>query len=336
MSPDPVGARAGAATVLAVAALAVSCASTGPTVRDVVVDGGTAEVTLTRPVEVEARPGDTVRIRHAGTAEAPRPGADAPDGHGHLVGATHALVAADRGALPPLFVPRRGGAAPNAAVWGHCRGGVPAADLDGCPVPSIEGPRRWDGRSYWSTGAMLPGESREVPLDADLAAGRYTLTCVLHPELSVTIQVGEDPGPPPSPPATGGPGAPSPPTTAEREVATGYPGDAVRVNRFHPAELTIRPGQAVTWTVSSPDPHEVVLGVDEPPELVDTPPAAAVPSAPAGAWGGASPVRSGFLSTDPSAPGGSRFSLTFATPGTYRYHCRFHPVMSGTVTVTEA
>ena len=31
---------------------------------------------------------------------------------------------------------------------------------------------------------------------------------------------------------------------------------------------------------------------------------------------------------------GSGFSVTFSTPGTYTYHCAFHPMMTGTVVVT--
>jgi plastocyanin len=30
-----------------------------------------------------------------------------------------------------------------------------------------------------------------------------------------------------------------------------------------------------------------------------------------------------------------RGSVTFATPGTYRYYCEFHATMKGTVTVVE-
>jgi plastocyanin len=35
----------------------------------------------------------------------------------------------------------------------------------------------------------------------------------------------------------------------------------------------------------------------------------------------------------PVTPGAS-FSMTFTQPGTYAYHCSFHPFMHGTVVVT--
>ncbi len=34
-------------------------------------------------------------------------------------------------------------------------------------------------------------------------------------------------------------------------------------------------------------------------------------------------------------PGGKSFTVTFAKPGTYRYHCRIHPAMQGVVVVRE-
>jgi plastocyanin len=42
---------------------------------------------------------------------------------------------------------------------------------------------------------------------------------------------------------------------------------------------------------------------------------------------------SGAFDSGAIAPGGS-FGVTFSTPGTYTYHCAFHPMMTGTVVVT--
>ncbi len=33
-------------------------------------------------------------------------------------------------------------------------------------------------------------------------------------------------------------------------------------------------------------------------------------------------------------PGGAKYSHMFAKPGTYPYHCKIHPSMKGTITVT--
>jgi YVTN family beta-propeller protein len=71
---------------------------------------------------------------------------------------------------------------------------------------------------------------------------------------------------------------------------------------FNPASLTVASGQSVTWTNSDPVQHTTTS---------DTP-----------GW------NSGPLSA------GDAFTMTFATPGTYAYHCSIHPFMHGTVIVT--
>jgi plastocyanin len=71
---------------------------------------------------------------------------------------------------------------------------------------------------------------------------------------------------------------------------------------FQPANLTIPVGATVTWTNTGQRTHTV--------------------SADDGSFD------SGRL--DP----GEQFSHTFTAPGTYAYHCGFHPEMQGTITVT--
>jgi plastocyanin len=71
---------------------------------------------------------------------------------------------------------------------------------------------------------------------------------------------------------------------------------------FQPANLTVPVGANVTWTNTGKRPHTV--------------------SADDGSFD------SGRL--DP----GEQFSHTFTQPGTYTYHCGFHPEMIGTITVT--
>jgi len=73
---------------------------------------------------------------------------------------------------------------------------------------------------------------------------------------------------------------------------------------FQPGSLTIPVGATVTWTNAGQRPHTV--------------------SADDGSFD------SGRL--DP----GESFSHTFTEPGTYSYHCGFHPQMQGTITVTAA
>ena len=325
MAPAPARlslARAGLLAA-ALAVTAAACSDDGdPPLRRVAVDGGTASVAGLAPVVVEAVAGDDVVIRNANTSDTGAP--------------SHLFVAAPADALPPLFVGQRGGAVPNSGVWGACRGGDASKVAGTCPVPPVEGPARWDGRAYLSTGQLLPGEEAVVPLDEDIAPGRHRLVCALHPELTVDIEVVERPGRAPAPrvdaaaataeAARATPGA----GRVTAGVLVGSPG--AEVAAFVPELVRIRAGEPVTWTVGSRSPHTVELGLDSPPELVDTSAEEAVPSAP-DRWDGRSPVRSGFLSTDRSAPGGSRFTFTFPRPGTYRYYCRFHPGMTGVVQV---
>lgn len=305
------------AVLAALIACSLSSCSNAPAERIAIVDGGTGRVAGLEPVRVEARSGDDVVIRNANSGEA---------------SPVHAFVS-QLGA--PMFVPARGGVTPNSGVWGECRGGSAREALGTCPVAAIEGPARWDGSAYWSTGQILPGEERTVPLDPGIALGTHTLRCIFHPALTVQIAVVE--APVVQPPVG---------TDLERARATAYArrarggrvdaGVIVRappaeVLDFHPQTIEIEVGDTVTWRAGSPSPHTVEFGAIEHVDLLDTTPPFTVPNV-AGPWDGRSEVHSGFLSTDSSAPG-SRFSLTFARRGTYRYVCRFHREMTGTVRV---
>lgn len=70
---------------------------------------------------------------------------------------------------------------------------------------------------------------------------------------------------------------------------------------YEPATVTINVGGTVTWTNDDSVPHTVAADNDE--------------------------FSSGTI--DP----GQSFSFTFATAGTYPYHCTIHPQMTGVVTV---
>jgi plastocyanin len=72
---------------------------------------------------------------------------------------------------------------------------------------------------------------------------------------------------------------------------------------FFPRELTVKTGTAVTWVNRDAAPHDAT---DE-----------------AGGWG------TGTLNQGESA------TLTFDSPGAYRYFCTIHPNMRATLTVAE-
>ena len=347
------GRRAGLHDGVVVVALAATvlgaCGTPEPAVRVAAVDGGDERVVGLATVQVAARAGEVVQIRNANTGELPEDDETAPGAasgeHAADPSVTHLFVAAPPDALPPVFVPQAAGFGPNAGVWGQCRGGDAADAVGTCPIPPVEGPTTWDGTSYWSTGALLPGESADVPLDAAIDEGRYTLVCALHPELRVEVDVdaqapgdgaasAASPAPPEVPPLSAfEDAAPQEPATVVAGARA--EGDAPgTLQRFVPPTISIGVGEEVTWVVEGRDPHDVNLGLERDLELVDSQPEQALPSAPEGGWDGRSEVRSGYLSTDPDGPAGDRFTVRFTEPGTYPYVCRFHPSMTGVVEVT--
>jgi plastocyanin len=90
---------------------------------------------------------------------------------------------------------------------------------------------------------------------------------------------------------------------------------------YTPATVSVRAGQTVEWRNTALIAHTVT----DDPRLAKNPKDAALPA-------GAAAFDSGEI------PAGQVFTYTFATPGTYRYFCRYHEAdgMLGTVVVTPA
>jgi plastocyanin len=82
-------------------------------------------------------------------------------------------------------------------------------------------------------------------------------------------------------------------------------GDQVNIDNFAfvPATLTVRAGSTVTWTNHDEEPHTVAAS-------------------------------DGSFHSPGMGTGGT-FSHTFATAGTFDYVCSIHPMMHGTVVVTQ-
>jgi plastocyanin len=99
------------------------------------------------------------------------------------------------------------------------------------------------------------------------------------------------------------PSAPTPPpTTGTGTGVTIVQGaSSLSANAYAPNPLTVAPGTTITWTNNDRVAH-TSSGDD-------------------GSW------NSGDI-----APGGN-FSRTFATAGSFKYHCAIHPGMVGTVVV---
>lgn len=75
---------------------------------------------------------------------------------------------------------------------------------------------------------------------------------------------------------------------------------------FSPTTLTIKAGTTVVWKNTTQAPHTVTSDDGK-------------------------SFDSG--SNNPIAPQSGTYSFTFATPGTYAYHCNFHPYMKATIIV---
>ncbi len=73
---------------------------------------------------------------------------------------------------------------------------------------------------------------------------------------------------------------------------------------FSPATVTIKKGQTVVWTNTDTAKHTVMADDKNGPH-------------------------------SPELTRGSSYTDTFATTGTFPYHCSLHPTMRGTITVTE-
>ena len=105
----------------------------------------------------------------------------------------------------------------------------------------------------------------------------------------------QSPSPTPSPAPT--------PSGASSSVVIPAGAASLGSRAYTPPDLNVRAGTTVTWMNTDRDPHTATS---------DAP-----------AW------NSGTIAA------GRQFSFTFQTPGTFPYHCSFHPGMVGKVVVTE-
>jgi YVTN family beta-propeller protein len=93
------------------------------------------------------------------------------------------------------------------------------------------------------------------------------------------------------------------PIASTSAAAASEPTVSIAQFAFTPATLTVRVGQAITFTNSDSVAHTT--------------------TSPGGGW-----------DSGPLAPGAS-YTVTPQQPGTYSYHCNIHPFMTGTVAVTS-
>lgn len=109
---------------------------------------------------------------------------------------------------------------------------------------------------------------------------------------------------PPADLGAGGPGAAS-----VGKAATTLPGtpkakvDATADLKFSPNTSTVKTGDVVLWTNSGSVPHNVTFDSQQ-------------------------------ALTSQTMQQGDTWAVQFSVPGTYAYHCTFHPGMDGTITVS--
>jgi plastocyanin len=257
-------------------------------------------------------------------------------------------ISADRSNAPALIT-TKGEFAP--AAFGPCYTDVaPGPMLETCPSsPSVQ-PRAFRGAGYWNSGLMPPpigstpaaATRTAVAIDPGTPAGSYRFVCLLHPFMTGTLEVVADGATRPTPAQVGDRSdrsirqaiaaaatldAPSP---AAGEVAAGWGDRIAAVNRFGPAEISVRAGQAVTWKTMSPyEPHTITF---QSPFSSAEDPKALIPLGPkSGSAYAGGVASSGFIGEGPFPT--TTFSLVFTKPGTYSYVCILHPGMSGVVRV---
>lgn len=109
----------------------------------------------------------------------------------------------------------------------------------------------------------------------------------------------------------------------------------IAVLEFLPEKVTVETGTEVTWSWSDTiEPHSATfaaggaLPAPGPPDQ-----ALFAPTPPAGPFDGTAMVNSGLQPLGPA--GAPDMKLTFAKAGTYQYFCVIHPLMTGTVEVTD-
>ena len=242
----------------------------------------------------------------------------------------------------------------------------------------------FDGtQTVYNSGYLADDAEFEVELADDIAPGTYSYMCLLHRQgMTGTITVVDEGTDVPSPDEVAETGAEELESrfasklrpvaeqlnalTVDKAVAGSPPLESdpdleASLNVFGPKELSIKAGEAVTWTVAGP--HTIAIDVPQDAN-------GAFVQAPDGTWhanakafapeGGA-----GAPEPDPNAPppaedappvlidGGTysgdgyrssglilsfgapvyQYKLTFAKAGTYEVVCQIHPDMKGTVKV---
>lgn len=249
----------------------------------------------------------------------------------------------------------------------------PTPGPDGCRPEQQVQPDLTGSQTLFNSGYLAGGEIFAVRLAASMRPGTYGFICLLHgPEMSGRIVVEENSRPVASPSEVVARGTEELDLIVRRLVplvdaavrdvpnATIFAGISApsiahtQATVFRPAELTVRRGEPVTWTITGVHtitfnaPQDAVglvvrasdrswalnprlLAAEQSPD-----PTAGGQGGPrvieSGVWNGRGFRNSGLINAD---PGPRIYRVLFGEPGTYSYKCLLHPDMEGTVKVTN-
>jgi plastocyanin len=314
-----------------------SAAADGPLTYNVTVDAPSPEgknISLGTyfPGAVKIHPGDKVVFENQST-QAP-----------HTISFG---INSDRSNSP---VPFTKALAFNPAVFGPCMTSTdPTPDLEACPEPPATPPPAYQGKGYWNSGALVPGNAPEGPKEITVEfseavpPGNYNYACILHGPMGgrITVVAPDETRDEPDKVTAAAEKAAADvmakteaapdPTPAAGNVEAGADVLPATKNRFFPEVIEIKAGETVTWkSVSVVDPHTITLA----PPFQNPEDPRGIP--PTGVADGGS-YTEGFTNSGVLGPKpfpAETFSLRFPKAGSYPYICALHPGMVGTVNVT--
>lgn len=233
------------------------------------------------------------------------------------------------------------------------------------PTSSGMGAVTFDSNQYFNSGLLSQGNTVDLTFPKQ---GTFKFICLVHPGMAVTVSVVgaattvqtqaqlDAAGKADSDQViANGVSAASQIKSTKQQLPDGsynwrvqpggHAGEA-DILEFNSPNVTINPGDTVTWTNPTNTPHTVTFAAGSPlPDLVQPVPQPSGPPIlelalkailPSGGptFDGTAFTNSGIIDTVDSPT--NSYSLKFTKPGTYAYVCLIHEGMEGTITVTGA
>jgi plastocyanin len=237
-------------------------------------------------------------------------------------------------------------------------GGPPKGiTLDNIDAANVKSGVSYDGTGFIHSGFITPDPTSSFTIKFT-KAGSYQFICMIHPGMAGTVTVIPAGGYVPTQAQIDSDGKAAlasglaaaqkllaaPPAQATKAGNTWtipsspfakLPNGFVAQNAFTPAKLSIGAGDSVTWVNDTPQAHTVTFTGNAPPAGDPTQPTTKVTSYSGGF------ASSGLIGTGGPPElftGGSKYTLSFPTAGTYSYICILHADqgMAGVIEVGPA